>query len=710
MTRCGVWGCSMADMETQSAPTVETRAEYEKNPADFVKHWLQAIESAGAGPVEKWEKDARETMERFRGDKQANKAFNILYSSIQTTVPALYNSEPIPDVRRRHGDRDEESKAVSQIMERALTVQCEMYDFDTCMQAAVKDRQLQGRGVTRARVGTGPNGSKSFGFEVVIWDDFRHGPAKRWVDVDWVAFRWKMTRDELVALDPKIGNDVQLDAVVGDAGKEGKDKSDLPDMFKRAVVWEVWDRLRREIYFIAESYSDGPVKVEEDPYRLRQFYPVPPPMYAVTTTDSLVPICEFTIWKTLADEIDTLTERIINIVKVMKWRGIYDGAFASAIGAMKGLSDGELAPAEDPQRTLGNGEEIAKRVWLMPIEQAVAVVAQLYEAREQAKASLYELTGVADILRGSTQASETATAQQIKAQWGSLRLQEAQRDVQRYARDLFRILADLMTDQLELPELLAMTGVQLPPDPPPQPGQQPQPPIAERIASILKNDLQREFSVEVETDSTIRADRTREQQNVGLLAQGIGSYMQAMLPGIQMGFVPPKVAIDLMMAMAQPFKMSRAVEMSMDEWANQAEQKAAQPPQPPPPDPKVEAEKAKAAAVAQKAQSDAQIDQQKAENERQALQMEMQAKQAESGLAMQKMQAEIQADRERHAMEMAKMRADFALSQQAHAQKREQMEMDAEAAEHGHGLKLEGMHAAAQAKQEALKARPRANS
>ena len=46
----------------------------------------------------------------------------------------------------------------------------------------------------------------------------------------------------------------------------------------------------------------------------------------------------------------------------------------------------------------------------------------LYQQREQIKAVIYELTGLSDIARGASKASETLGAQQLKSQWGSIRL------------------------------------------------------------------------------------------------------------------------------------------------------------------------------------------------------------------------------------------------------------------------------------------------
>jgi hypothetical protein len=68
---------------------------------------------------------------------------------------------------------------------------------------------------------------------------------------------------------------------------------------------------------------------------------------------------------------------------------------------------------------------------------------QLYVAREACKQVIYEITGIADIMRGQTNASETLGAQEIKPTWGTLRLKRLQREVQRYSRDLLRMMLEI---------------------------------------------------------------------------------------------------------------------------------------------------------------------------------------------------------------------------------------------------------------------------
>lgn len=642
--------------EDQASGTVETKAETLKSPSEFARHWLQAIELASDDEKD-WREDAKNTIERYSKTKQHS--FNMLFTNTQTVIPALYNSEPIPDCRRRFGDTDPVGKTASDMLERLLSIQSELYDFDGTMKAAVKDRQLAGRGVTRVRVVKGPNGSISVQDEPVMWDDYRHGPAKTRKDQPWEAFRHRMTREELVALSPEHGAKVTLDSVV--AGADSKKADDLPDMFKRALVWEVWDRTERKVYWFAESFKDGPLLVQDDPYRLRDFFCTPKPLYAVERTDSLTPICEFMIWKPLADEVDSLTARIAGIVKVMKLRGLYAGQFEGLMTKLSGLNDGELAAAEDSARAIQEGG-IDKAVWMWPVDLAITVVQGLYEAREQAKNQLYELTGVADILRGSTQASETATAQQIKAQWGSLRLQEGQRDVQRYARDLLRMKADLSCQEMSFAEMAAVTGIKFMPEgvPPEQQAQammQAQQ-MAQAVEVLLKGpDLQREFVIEIETDSTIRADLSRAQQNISGFVTGIGEFMAGVGPAVQAGYMPPEVAIKYIGVFARNFRLGREAETLTDEWVKHVEEMAKQPPKPDP-------------------------EQQKAEMEMQQMQAEAQAKQADRA-------AELQFKQQEHAMTLQMKQAELAMREQELALKERELGMKAQAAQQEHAFKMQ---------------------
>jgi hypothetical protein len=65
----------------------------------------------------------------------------------------------------------------------------------------------------------------------------------------------------------------------------------------------------------------------------------------------------------------------------------------------------------------------------------VAALESLYEAREKVKQDLYDITGIADIIRGVSDPSETMGAQQIKSNFATLRIGDHQRAVQEFARE-----------------------------------------------------------------------------------------------------------------------------------------------------------------------------------------------------------------------------------------------------------------------------------
>jgi hypothetical protein len=77
-----------------------------------------------------------------------------------------------------------------------------------------------------------------------------------------------------------------------------------------------------------------------------------------------------------------------------------------------------------------------------------------FEARKQLISDVYQITGISDIVRGDTDPHETKGAQQLKSQWGSIRLRDRQKEIARFARDLARIMGEVIADKFQ-PDTLA---------------------------------------------------------------------------------------------------------------------------------------------------------------------------------------------------------------------------------------------------------------
>lgn len=627
------------------------------------RFWLDAL-SISSEEESEWRKTADKVVRRYRGEGEyAVDRFRLLYSNVQTMGPALFNSMPIPDIRRRFGDRDEDARNVSQALERTISCNAEKSDLEAVMKEAILHRLLPGRAVVRVRYDAQMTpaeedksediANESVQFECVPWADFRRGPGKRWDQVQWIAFRLYLTREQMEKLSPQHGSKVPLTAAVG-SDKKSDDQRNPPTIFKRGEVWQIWDKETRKIVYICPDYEDAPLAEMDDQLKLEGFYPTPEPLLAIRSPDDLRPITDYEQYASLAEELEDITARLRKLVKSARWRGVVAKELGPAFAMLKDADDSVFVPADDAI-TFANEGGIDKAIWQMPIGELVKAINELYVAREQVKQTIYEVTGLADIIRGSTEASETATAQQIKAQWGSLRLQEDQLEVQRYIRDLFRIAVEIIATKFDPRSVMLASGVQLTP---PQ-------------IQLMRQDVMREYRIDVETDSTIRADLSRQQENIGQFVQGFGALVTALGPVVQEGVMPGDVAADILTGFARSFKLGRQAEEALERLGDQARQAAQNPQQKPSPE-------------EQKAQAEMAAMQQKAQIETAKAQADMQMQQQRDAMEIEKERAKLELEREKMAMEREKMalQADAA---------RQQMQLKAEGAAAEHQFKMRAM-------------------
>jgi hypothetical protein len=670
----------MPDNDYTNDGTMETPADAGKGPPGVVNRWVTELDLADKQEAD-WRKRAKDTEARYRDEKVDSKQpgryassnrFNILYSNIQTICPTLYNQSPAPDVRRRYRDADPIGKEVSEVLERCLSFTMDDCDFDRYMRLAVKDQQLCGRGITRVRYNPAfAEESDAMGdsyeslqgeevkFEHVNWADFRHGPGRIWEEVQWVAFRHLMTRNELKSkFGDKMGEDVTLD--YSPMGMEDKDGDPVTDTFKRATVWEVWCNRQKEVIFISKTLKERPLKTESDPLQLKDFFPTPRPLYAMESTDSLVPVEPFRFYRDQADELDKITIRISGIIAACKVRGIYDSTITEMQNIMD-ASENMMIPAQDVLPLMQSGG-LENAIWMWPIEKIAGILGQLYVQREQIKTTIYEITGIADIMRGSSVAAETLGAQQLKVQFGTMRMDDSRRDVQRYARDLIRIAAEIISEYFTPESLQMMTDIKLPSmeekqhvqmmlqnqqmamqnQPPPQPGQPPQqlppppPEIPPEIMEILekptwdeciqllRDDKQRSFRVDIETDSTISGNYVADQKAITELLEGVSAFINDAGPAVTAGYLPLEAAKAMIMAAVRRFRLGREVEDALDMIGEN------------------EPAQEEGAGVAEALQMKLQIEQQEAQIKQQEVEQKMQIEQAKMNMESQGKQADLQ--------------------------------------------------------------------
>ena len=659
-----------------------------------------------------YRKDVGDVVRLYEGVKKRVAQYNILYSNTDTLQPALYNSTPRPVVQRRFkSDNDMGGKAATMLTQRLLTflLQDETPDyatFDDLIKDATLSALLTSRGLTRFKYdaeieepGESPQDAKAdsegrtneepgpqetnglqpearvlydcvYG-EQVPWNNFLHGYAKRWTDVPWVDFIHLMTEDEFRENFPdakldmsKLLKDCESEAS-GNAGQMSAEGSGAvtQDEVKNVTlipVHELWLKKSRKVYFLSAYCDDWLKKAVDDPLELRGFFPMPQPLNFMQRLSGLVPLPLYEMYREQAEELNRITLRITKIVEALKVRGAYDSN-VEALEKILEADDNTMVPISNVEVLYAQNSNLDRALWFAPIEKLVPVLQQLYTQRQQIKSIIFEITGIADIMRGSTQASETLGAQEIKNQWGTLRLKRMQKAVMRYVRDCMRILAELALTKLQPERIRAMTGSELPSakdkamaqmatQQAQAQQQQPDPkqlavasmPSFEEILELLKSDLNRAYKIDIETNSTIDAEATEDKQDIIEVLTAIGQYLTSVGPLIQQKVLPFDAAKTMLLMIVRKFKFGLDIE---DQIAQMKE------PEPPPEEGKSAAPQEDPAVAKMQAESAMMLEQQK----QATLKMQGEQEAAKHQATMQELQYKAELAAAKFKMEMTKL-------------------------------------------------------
>ncbi|HAU29880.1 MAG TPA: hypothetical protein DCW68_07240 [Rhodospirillaceae bacterium] len=551
---------------------METRAEAEA-ALGGAAFWRAELELARNDRKE-WLDKTRQVIDRYRdereGSARAERRLNVLWSNTETLKSALFARPGKPDVRRRWSANadDEMFRDMATVLERALAYGQDRHDPFLPVSSAVLDMLLSGRGVVRVGydvvLGEETDAAgvvrevlvdQEVREEYVHYADFLHAPARKWDEVRWVAFRHLMTRDALAARFGEAGFEVPLGHSI--AQESSPRKGEVPEGFRRAELWEIWDADSRMRLWFCEG-MDRLLAREEDPLGLDGFFPCPEPLCGpVRTNDTLMPVPEFCIYQDQADELDRLTMRIHRLVDALRRRGVYDAQFKNELASLALAEDNRFIPVDAyaALREAGGLSGVFASEDITPIAQ---VIASLYQQRQALIQQIYEVTGISDIVRGATDPRETATAQRIKGQYGSLRLRMRQDAVIRFVRDLVRLKAEIVAEHFEPGILTAMTGL----------------PVSADMLLALRRDSLRNYRIDVETDSTVFEDTESEKAQRMQFVQAITSFGEKWIPAMQrMPEIAP-LAIALLGFSVRAFKAGSGLEDTITRVMNDLADKA----------------------------------------------------------------------------------------------------------------------------------------
>ena len=642
----------------------------------------------------KWETRVGNIIKRYRDEGRANtddtrnSRFNILWSNVQILVPATFARVPQPDVSRRFRDQDPVGRVSALMLERGLEFETQHYpDYRDTMKQCVQDRFLGGRGTAWIRYephfkpGVAPQAEsvqvtedveaaepeEQLDYECapvdyVAWKDFGHSVARTWEEVTSVWRRVYMSESAVKErFGEEIAKKIPYDSTPDDLKRA--DRNAQSDMKQQACVFELWDKEEGIAVWFSKSMKEF-LDEKPDPLKLQHFFPCPKPLYATITNETLVPVPDFVLYQDQAKTLDTLSDRASGLVQMLQVKGVYDAsADASLARLFTEGNNGTLIPVKN-WAAFAEKNGLKGQVDVYDLTPIVKALEAVYVAADQQKMQVYEIMGISDIVRGSSDPNETLGAQELKGQYASMRLRAMQSDVARFASDVLQMKAQVMCSKFNPQTMVAISAAE-------QLSQVDKQMVPQAMALLIgqerlmdpeaesPNPL-RAFRIEVSSDSMIQMNEAEEKRDRMEFLTANGVFMEKATAMTANAGAAAPIIVPLIMEMwkfgVTGFKVGKTIEGQFDEATDKLKQLAQQPPQPKP-DP--EAEKLKA--QQQKDQATLQTNQKMHQDdmamEQQRLSMEMQAKGQEQRL-------EAMFEQHRNQMEMQR----FAQEQQAQAQ------------------------------------------
>lgn len=624
-----------------------------------------------------------------------DREFQLFWANIQVLGPSIYSRPPVPVVVPAFKDKRPLNRLASELLERCSITAYRMEDIDSVMRLVRDDLNIVGRGAVWLRYDT--NDGEEVCIEHTDRGDFLHDPARKWKDVDWVSKRSWLTRKEARKRFRKTSGDEYQNASYMVRKDDDNEKSDGK---LKAGFWELWSISADKVVWVAEG-CEKLLDSGKPHLDLEGFFPCPRPAYGTTQRRSLIPVPDVLFYKDQLEEINEITARISALSESLKLKGFYPagaGEIGDAIeAAIKSTTNNAILIPIANWAALGGGAAKDAIMWL-PIEMVAETITGLIEVRKQLIEDVYQITGLSDIMRGDTDANETLGAQQLKSQYGSIRVHDKQQELVRIARDITRLAGEIMAENFSAKTLLDMSQMEIPsnadiakqvgplkkeltdlvaqvkhastdpetkamaaknPDAAKQIIEQAQQHAQglqgqiqkleqtvtiEQVMKFLRDNRMRPFTLDIETDSTIAPDEAAQQQRANEFVKSVGGYLAQAVPLVEQIPQAAPVVASLLKFVASQFRVGREIEGTIDEFADSMAEIAQQPKGPSP--------------ETMKAQADAQATQAANQLASQKLQMDGAAQQQEAKLDA----ANLQIQQQKGLMEAQKAAADIKLA------------------------------------------------
>ena len=574
---------------TAEKGSLESRSDFADNPSEQYRYWARELASSDT-QLRNFRNLGTKIVSRYLGgnkssrdaassdERSASFRLNLFHSNVITLQSMLYVDLPQVVVSRRFDDaNDDIGRVASLIMQRLLTndLADNGREYSCTLKAALQDRLLPGLGVTRVRYEVETEQDPNTGEEFVTfedapvdyyhWRDVSWGWGRSFADLPWIGFRTWMKKDEVrERFGDEAADKVELknESVVTNKQEEPTEANE-DSAWRKAEVWEIWDKTTRRIVWVSPGY-DKILDTRDDTLQLSGFYPCPPFLVANETTSLYVPTSDFYLAQDLYNEVDTLQTRISIITEAVKVVGLYNRESGDISRMFKEGTDNDLIPVDNWAMFAEKGG-IAGQIDWVPLAEITEALLRLRELRDEAIGLLQQVTGMSDIMRGELGGQYEGVGQsQLKAKFGSVRVQALQDDLAKFASDLLQLKAEVISRHFEPETIAKRANVDSTFDME----------IAPQAIQLIKDPAQARLRVVVKPESVGMADYAQlKHERVEYMA-ALSSFLQGIGPIIEAEPGAKPFFLEIMKWSLAGFKGSDSIESVFDKMIDLSNQAA----------------------------------------------------------------------------------------------------------------------------------------
>lgn len=573
------------------------------------KGWVAEIEDAKAA-----KRDFEERFKLASQDYEAERIatatgvyageYPIHWSNVRTIRPNLFFRRPPARVVREHKSRTDPTHILAaQILEASIEKTLTSQPVDAKIRLLTTYALNSGLGQVWLRYdykekqtekGYSDIADEIVHVDVVHPDDFLMSRARHYDEVLWVARAIHFTRDEIKEKFGLKSEEIKKLAFGSSSSSDrGKDADELSN-FARTRVWEIWSLPDEKQIFVADGYDKRTllerrpeIKDKDKKLMFRGFFPCPRPLVLGSESlQSVYPICDHHYYSTQSALLNDLQDKSREIIsKGLKVSGIYDSAAVKDVYSLLTSKNGDYVPGDfDETNSVGGWDAVVK---MFPAEKYAQVLQMMDGATREQQSRIYEVSGMSDILRGQGDPRESATAQDIKMQSASMRLNELRLKVSAFVAEVYQMIGEVCASCYNWRTLLSHSGHshqfltdgdddtpmideeqfrQVPPE------------HQERIFTdlvkiiealrLLRDEQQRFFAVEVDSEDMLKRDEESEKRAAFEFADSLAKIISQFSQVSQT--VPSLLMLmpDIVMLVVRKYDKGRSLEQKIEDLIN----------------------------------------------------------------------------------------------------------------------------------------------